>query len=265
MLPAELAFERTFSRARDTPRLEQQAGHTGYLEGHSSHLVLLEATLHRLVEILVPSLIRTIALVMISLDLWRIGTDITMTNMDQDQSSDGTLEEVKDAVEHLDEVQHHAIDKAQALAEAQGQQTNEIGRYLHELGEVMDSNRKDHYNELLTLHEDIGKIRDQIAQGGLHAQTEVKIIAPPEEAPPKLPPKTTPVPVQASQVPDILTPAPPPAQTSVSVNVPVQAPPAAIMSVHEHSEDGGSPVMHSRKHTGSGDKTCSNRLHKTSP
>jgi len=119
----------------------------------------------------------------------------------------------------------------------------------------MDSNRKDHYDELLTLHEDIGKIRDQIARGGLNAQTEVKIIPPPEEAAPVPPPKTAPVTVKVHPVPEILTPAQPPtpapvqppAQSSVSVNVPIQAPPAAIMSVHEHSEN-GSPVPRSRKH-----------------
>lgn len=153
---------------------------------------------------------------------------------------------MKDAVEHLDDVQHQAIDKAQALAVAQGQQANEIGRYLHELGEVMDSNRKDHYNELLTLHEDIGKIRDQIAEGGLNAKTEVKIIPPPEEAAPVPPPKNATIPVTVTRIPEILTPAQPPAQTSVSVNIPAQAPPAAIMSVHEHS-DHDSPAINSRK------------------
>lgn len=147
------------------------------------------------------------------------------------------MEELLDKVEHLDDIQHEAIDKADALAEAQGQQQNEISRYLHELGEVMDADRKNHFSELLTLHEDIGRIRDDLAKGP--GQTEVRII-PPEPAPP-VPPKA------ASVIGKAPTVVPPPAPAAhVEVNVPAPQPPvAAVMSISEHS-DGASPPIISR-------------------
>jgi hypothetical protein len=123
-------------------------------------------------------------------------------------------------------------------------QQNEISRYLHEIGDAMNAESKDHYNELKTLHEDIGRIRDQLS----NPQTQVKVIAP-ETGP--VPPPKTPVP---STVPVITTttsvPVPPetqapiaqlPVQTSVSVNVPPQSIPAAVMTLSEHSNQ-ASPV-----------------------
>jgi hypothetical protein len=150
-------------------------------------------------------------------------------------------------VQHLDEVQHQAIDRNQALAEAQGQQNNDIGRYLNQLGEAMDSNEKDRFNELMSLHEDIGKIREQIAQGNNQPQTDINIIGPAEVVAPILPEET--VPVNIVPLPSIVTPAPTskPAKASVSVNIPMQTPPAAVMTVSEHSEQ-ASPVIHSRKY-----------------
>lgn len=159
-------------------------------------------------------------------------------------SSDGTVEELLDKVEHLDDIQHEAIDKADALAEAQGQQQNEISRYLHELGEVMDADRKNHFSELLTLHEDIGRIRDDLSKGP--GQTEVRVI-PPEPAPP-VPPKAISVTGKAPTAvpPPAPTPAPAPA-AHVEVNVaPPQPPLAAVMSISEHS-DGASPPLFSRE------------------
>lgn len=108
----------------------------------------------------------------------------------------------------------------------------------------MNAESKDHYNELKTLHEDIGRIRDQLN----NPQTQVKIIAP--EIGPVPPPKT---PVR-SAIPVITTTtavpapsetqvpiAPHPVQTSVSVNVPPQGIPAAVMTLSEHSNQ-TSPV-----------------------
>ncbi len=48
------------------------------------------------------------------------------------------------------------------LQQAQGQQQNEISRYLNDLSTVLDNNRQNQQNELHTLHEDIGRIRDQL-------------------------------------------------------------------------------------------------------
>ena len=123
-------------------------------------------------------------------------------------------------------------------------QQNEISRYLHEIGDAMNAESKDHYNELKTLHEDIGRIRDQLS----NPQTQVKIIAP-ETGP--VPPPKTPLP---SAVPAVTTTTsvlvPPetqasasqlPVQTSVSVNVPPQGLPAAVMTLSEHSNE-ASPV-----------------------
>lgn len=49
-----------------------------------------------------------------------------------------------------------------ALVRAQGEQQNEIGRYLSDLGSAMDAGREEQRKELETLHEDIGRIRDQL-------------------------------------------------------------------------------------------------------
>lgn len=180
------------------------------------------------------------------------------------------MEEVKEAIEQVEDNQHEFMDKAQALAEAQGQQSNEISRYLHELGEVMDSNRKDHYNELLTLHEDIGRIRDQLSRPPPNPQTEVKIIAPAEEKSPLPPPKDiAPMSVGTPQkkihrkvvpvMPTALGSPVPPAATVVVNNAPpvvaspapIVAPvatqdiPAATMTISEHS-DHGSPAKTSK-------------------
>ena len=126
-------------------------------------------------------------------------------------------EDLQEAVNHLDQTQHEAIDKAQALAEAQGLQANEIGRYLHEFGSVMDRNRAEQMKELLALHEDIGRIRDQLNH-------------PPPPLPAKSPPRLA---------------APPSPAVQVTVNEEKQSHqmPAAVMNISEQSEQGGSPIL----------------------
>ncbi|GHJ85207.1 hypothetical protein NliqN6_1609 [Naganishia liquefaciens] len=126
-------------------------------------------------------------------------------------------EDLEEAVNHLNQSQHEAIDKAEALAEAQGLQANEISRYLHELGSVMDNNRVEQMKELMTLHEDIGRIRDQL-----------------NHPPPPLPPKSP---------PELAVPASPAVQVTVNNEKPPQQMPAAVMNITEQSEHGESPVL----------------------
>jgi hypothetical protein len=141
------------------------------------------------------------------------------TNSHYSYSDPGShqTEDLQEAVNHLDQVQHEAIDKADALAEAQGLQANEIGRYLHELGTVMDSNRVEQMRELMTLHEDIGRIRDQLNH-------------PPPALPAKSPPR-------------LVVPPSPAVQVTVNNEKPTQQMPAAVMNITEHSESGESPTL----------------------
>ncbi|KAJ9092318.1 hypothetical protein QFC19_008752 [Naganishia cerealis] len=124
-----------------------------------------------------------------------------------------TDQELHDAVHHIDQSQHDANEKAEALAEAQGLQTNEIGRYLHQLGSVMDKNRAEQSHELATLHDDIGRIRDAL-----------------NHPPPPLPAKS-PTRVIVSDPPVQVTMHPTPQQM-----------PAAVMNITEQSESGESPI-----------------------
>ncbi len=77
---------------------------------------------------------------------------------------------------------------AAALAEAQGNQQNEIGRYLHSMGELMDNENKRHHDELKTLHDDIGRIRDQMARGVAPQLVSEEIQV--QSQPPPVPAKT---------------------------------------------------------------------------
>jgi hypothetical protein len=143
-----------------------------------------------------------------------------------DPGSHQTEQDLQEAVNHLDQVQHEAIDKAEALAEAQGQQSNEIGRYLHQLGSVMDQNRADQMRELMTLHEDIGRIRDQL-----------------NHPPPPVPPKTPVVLAEPPQSPAVqVTVNTAPSEKAKPTPSP-QPMPAAVMNITEHSDYGESPVL----------------------
>jgi hypothetical protein len=143
-----------------------------------------------------------------------------------DPGSHQTDRDLEEAVNHLDQVQHEAIGKAEALAEAQGQQSNEIGRYLHELGTVMDQNRADQMRELVTLHEDIGRIRDQLNHPPppLPPKTPVKVVAPPQSP-------TLQVTVNTAT-----------SEKAKPTHSPQQMP-AAVMNISEQSEHGESPVL----------------------
>jgi hypothetical protein len=80
--------------------------------------------------------------------------------------------------------------------------------------------------ELMTLHEDIGRIRDQFTH-----------------PPPPLPPKTPIVPAQPPQSPAVqVTVNNAPSEKAKPVPSP-QPMPAAVMNITEHSETGESPVL----------------------
>lgn len=146
-----------------------------------------------------------------------------------DPGSHHTDQELHDAVNHLDQSQHEANEKAEALAEAQGLQTNEIGRYLHQLGSVMDKNRAEQLNELATLHDDIGRIRDALNHPPppLPAKSPTRAVVP--EAPVQVTVNTEPTRPVLSRPPS-MHPTPQPMQT-------------AVMDIMEHSESGESPVI----------------------
>lgn len=115
------------------------------------------------------------------------------------------------------------MDHAQIMAQAQGEQQNEIGGYLHDLSRVLDHNKQTQHQELRTLHEDIGRIRDQLVRG----RTPVSVVQP-------LVMDNTLIglPVTASQMVPVLVDAPVPVE---------QQPAAAVMNISEKS-DYGSPI-----------------------
>lgn len=145
-----------------------------------------------------------------------------------DPGSHHTDQELHDAVHHLDQSQHEANEKAEALAEAQGLQTNEIGRYLHQLGSVMDKNRAEQLRELATLHDDIGRIRDVLNH-------------PPPPLPAKSPTRVI-VPEPPIQVTVNADPTRPVLSRPPSMH-PTPQMQTAIMDITEHSESGESPVI----------------------
>ncbi|KAJ9125672.1 hypothetical protein QFC22_000634 [Naganishia vaughanmartiniae] len=146
-----------------------------------------------------------------------------------DPGSHHTDQELHDAVHHLDQTQHEANEKAEALAEAQGLQTNEIGRYLHQLGSVMDKNRAEQLRELATLHDDIGRIRDVLNHPPppLPAKSPTRIIVP---EPPVQVTVNTESTIPGASRPPSMHPTPQQMQT-------------AVMDITEHSESGESPVV----------------------
>lgn len=108
-----------------------------------------------------------------------------------------------------------------ALARAQGEQQNEIGRYLTDMATAMDAGREAQRKELETLHDDIGRIRDQLATP---RSTTAKDL-------PATPVTVAAAPQVAAEAPSVkASPAGPAAIT------PAQ-PQMATMTISEHSHD----------------------------
>ena len=55
-----------------------------------------------------------------------------------------------------------AVENAQALAHAQGDQQNEMSRYLHGMSDQIEDARKGHQRELADILADISRLRDEL-------------------------------------------------------------------------------------------------------
>lgn len=128
---------------------------------------------------------------------------------------------------HAAEVVHKVPVSAgteDALVRAQGEQQNEIGRYLNDMASAMDAGREAQRKELETLHDDIGRIRDQLASPRPTVAKDLSAT-----------PVVIAAPSVAGDVPTAVAITP---QVSAA---PARAPPQmATMTISEHSHD--SPI-----------------------
>jgi hypothetical protein len=77
-------------------------------------------------------------------------------------------------VQHVtDDSFKRALGNSQALAEAQGEQQNEISRYLHGVSDQIEAGRKQQHDELAGILRDINDLRSQI-QAPQHVQGHVQ-------------------------------------------------------------------------------------------